>query len=118
MTRVRQTLKCSGFCQIGVLGLLTFAAPLGYGQTLESIWDKSDATNTATIDHADWQVVLDTYLITDDPSGVHLFDYRALQANTEDRQRLNRYLGIFRSWILASIREMFKWRTGSIFTMR
>ena len=93
MTRVRQTLKCSGFCQIGVLGLLTFAAPLGYGQTLESIWDKSDATNTATIDHADWQVVLDTYLITDDPSGVHLFDYRALQANTEDRQRLNRYLG-------------------------
>ena len=93
MTGVRQTLKCSGFCQIGVLGLLTFAAPLGYGQTLESIWDKSDATNTATIDHADWQAVLDTYLITDDPSGVHLFDYRALRANAVDRQRLNRYLG-------------------------
>ncbi|MYD18145.1 MAG: DUF547 domain-containing protein [Rhodothermaceae bacterium] len=32
-------------------------------------------------------------LITDNPSGVHLFDYRALKANTEDRQRLNRYLG-------------------------
>ncbi len=32
-------------------------------------------------------------LITDDPSGVHFFDYRALQANTEDRQRVNRYLG-------------------------
>ena len=82
-----------GLCHIGVLGLLTFAAPLGYGQTLESVWDKSDDTNTATIDHADWQAVLDTYLITDDPSGVHLFDYRALQANTADRQRLNRYLG-------------------------
>ncbi|MYI44664.1 MAG: DUF547 domain-containing protein [Rhodothermaceae bacterium] len=24
---------------------------------------------------------------------MHLFDYRALKANTEDRQRLNRYLG-------------------------
>ena len=83
----------SGICQIGVLGLLTFAAPLGHGQTLESVWDKSDATNTATIDHADWQAVLDTYLITDDPSGVHLFDYRALQANAVDSQRLNRYLG-------------------------
>lgn len=83
----------SGFCQIGVLGLLAFAVPLGYGQTPESVWDKSDATNTATIDHADWQAVLDTYLIADDPSGVHLFDYRALQANKADRQRLNRYLG-------------------------
>ena len=92
MVRVRQILMCSGFLQIGVLGLMTIAAPFGYGQTLESVWDKSDATNTSTIDHADWQAVLDTYLITDDPSGVHLFDYRALQANTEDRQRLNRYL--------------------------
>ena len=88
-----KTLMFSVFCQIGVLGLLTFVAPLGYGQTLESVWDKSDATNTATIDHGDWQAVLDTYLITDDPSGVHLFDYRALQANTADRQRLNGYLG-------------------------
>ena len=93
MTRVRQTLIFTALCHIGVLGLLTCAAPLGYGQTLESVWDKSDATSTATIDHADWQVVLDTYLITDDPSGVHLFDYRALKANTADRQRLKRYLG-------------------------
>ena len=83
----------SGLCHIGVLGLLTIAPSLAYGQTLESIWDKSDDTNTATIDHADWQAVLDTYLITDDPSGVHLFDYRTLKANTADRQRLNRYLG-------------------------
>lgn len=91
--RDRQTRICSGFRRIGVLSLLTLTASLGYGQTLESVWDKSDATNTATIDHADWQAVLDTYLITDDPSRVHLFDYRALQANTADRQQLNRYLG-------------------------
>ena len=32
-------------------------------------------------------------MIPDDPSGVHLFDYSALQANTADRQRPNRYLG-------------------------
>jgi hypothetical protein len=84
---------CSGFRRIGVFSLLALTVSLGYGQTPESVWDKSDATNTATIDHADWQAVLGTYLITSDPSGVHLFDYRALQANTADRQRLNRYLG-------------------------
>ena len=89
----RQNRICPGFRRIGVLSLLTLTVSLVYGQTPASVWDKSDATNTATIDHGDWQAVLGTYLITDDPSGVHLFDYGALQANTADRQRLNRYLG-------------------------
>ncbi len=77
---------------IGVLGLLILTAPLSYGQPTDSIWDKFDSANTATIDHSDWQVILDAYLVTDDPSGIHLFDYQALQTNTADRQRLNQYL--------------------------
>ena len=77
---------------IGALGLLILTAPLSYGQSTDSIWDKFDSANTATIDHSDWQVILDAYLVTDDPSGIHLFDYQTLQANTTDRQRLNRYL--------------------------
>jgi len=94
IARVNQVQMRSGFCRFGfgALSLLIATASFCYGQTTGGIWDKFDSTNTATIDHTDWQAVLDAYLITDDPSGVHLFDYRALQANTANRQRLNRYL--------------------------
>ena len=56
------------------------------------MWDASDESNTATIDHAPWQAVLDRYLRTDDPSGIHRFDYGALKANADDRQKLTAYL--------------------------
>ena len=94
IARVKQAQMRSGFCRFGVgaLSLLIVTASFCYGQATGGIWNKFDSTNTSMIDHADWQAVLDAYLITDDPSGVHLFDYRALQANTEDRQRLNKYL--------------------------
>ncbi len=94
LARVKQAQMRSGFCRFGVgaLSLLIVTVSFCYGQTTDGIWDKFDSTNTATIDHADWQAVLDAYLIADDPSGVHLFDYGALQANTADRRRLNRYL--------------------------
>ncbi|MCY3594511.1 MAG: DUF547 domain-containing protein [Bacteroidetes bacterium] len=76
----------------GVFGLLILIVPFSYGQATDSIWEKFDSSNTTTIDHSDWQAILDTYLVTDDPSGIHLFDYQALQENTADRQRLNQYL--------------------------
>ena len=56
------------------------------------MWDDSDESNTATIDHAPWQETLDRYLRTDDPSGIHRFDYGALKANADDRQKLGSYL--------------------------
>ena len=77
---------------IGFFGLLILIVFPSYGQSTDSIWEKFDSANTTTIDHSDWQAILDTYLVTDDPSGIHLFDYQALQANTADRQRLNQYL--------------------------
>ena len=68
-----------------VLGLFMLASTPSYGQPVESIWEQHDPASTATIDHSDWQAVLDAHLITDDPSGVHLFDYGALQTNSADR---------------------------------
>ena len=56
------------------------------------MWDASDESNEATIDHQPWQDILDRYLLTDDPSGVHLFAYGALKDNAEDRQKLGAYL--------------------------
>ncbi len=56
------------------------------------MWDASDESNTATIDHAPWQEILDGYLLADHPSGVHRFNYGALKDNTEDRQKLGAYL--------------------------
>ena len=55
-------------------------------------WAEHDDANFDTIDHADWQAILDGYLRTDDPSGIHLFDYGGLKANPADRERLQGYL--------------------------
>jgi len=55
------------------------------------MWNASDETNTATIDHGPWQELLDAHL-QEHPSGVNRFDYAGLKANTEHRQKLNSYL--------------------------
>ena len=54
-------------------------------------WDASDETNTATVDHTGWQVLLDGYL-AQHPSGVNRFDYAGLKAAPEDLAALNAYL--------------------------
>ena len=77
---------------LAAVGLAAVAQTPGFGQDAASIWDQSDPDNTASIDHGDWQAVLDAYLITDDPSGVNMFDYGALKASEADRQRLAGYL--------------------------
>lgn len=55
-------------------------------------WEEHDDRNADTIDHSVWQGILDGYLRTDDPSGIHLFDYAGLHANEADRERLLGYL--------------------------
>ena len=55
------------------------------------MWDASDETNTATINHGAWQELLDAHLQTH-PSGIHRFDYGALKANAEHRRKLSSYL--------------------------
>ena len=55
------------------------------------MWDASDETNTAIIDHGPWQEILDAHLKAH-PSGIHRFDYAALKASAEDRKKLSTYL--------------------------
>lgn len=55
-------------------------------------WAEYDDTNTAALDHSEWQAILDGYLRTDNPEGINLFDYGALEANAGDRNRLQTYL--------------------------
>ncbi|MCY4212312.1 MAG: DUF547 domain-containing protein [Gammaproteobacteria bacterium] len=74
-----------------LLGLASLPASAQDAELIP-MWDASDASNTATIDHAPWQEILDGYLVADDPSGVSRFDYGALKANAEDRQKLGGYL--------------------------
>ena len=47
---------------------------------------------TAGLAHGEWQAILDAYLRTDVPSGIHLFDYGGLKANRADRRRLQGYI--------------------------
>lgn len=52
-------------------------------------WQKSDETNTASIDHSKWQSLLDTYLKEHD-SGINRVNYKALHA--DGANDLNDYL--------------------------
>ena len=71
----------------------TASPPAGaQGAEWNSTWDASDEANPASIDHQAWQDILDRYLITDHPSGIHRFDYAALKANASDRERLDAYI--------------------------
>lgn len=55
-----------------------------------SFWDARDTNNTATIDHSDWQTILDLYLVSNHPSGINRFDYDAV--SDEDQTLLENYL--------------------------
>jgi len=52
-------------------------------------WQESNEANTATIDHSQWQTILDKYLKTHD-SDINRVDYKALQADGADQ--LNDYV--------------------------
>ena len=82
------------FSSLGIVitGLILTTISPGYGQSIESVWDQHDPLNTKTIDHSEWQEILDSYLVIDDLSGIHLFDYDALQINTDHRGLLDGYV--------------------------
>lgn len=83
---------------ISVLWGIALCLALGWGPAaaapkakLQPDWDRSDAANPATIDHSPWQGLLDAYLDTRHPSGVHRFAYAAVRG--ADRAVLRDYLG-------------------------
>lgn len=64
---------------------LTAAEPVAL-----SFWTASDESSSASIDHDDWQYILDAYLVAGDPAGINLFAYG--EVTTADRDRLSRYI--------------------------
>ncbi len=54
------------------------------------MWEQSDESNTAEIDHSAWQSFLDRYLDTQSGDGVYLVRYGAVSAT--DRQTLDTYI--------------------------
>ncbi|MCY3883472.1 MAG: DUF547 domain-containing protein [Gammaproteobacteria bacterium] len=73
---------------ISFLGTVTLAAPKS---ELIPYWDASDESNSASIDHSEWQQLLDKYL-REHPSGINRFDYGALKEEREDYELLIDYL--------------------------
>ena len=55
------------------------------------LWTASSEDNRSTIDHAELQLLLDTYLITDAADGINRFDYRSVTET--DRRGLQNYIG-------------------------
>ncbi len=97
MTRFTRARGVSGFHMVrplpwGLLGLLALAGVSCGTPSADASWSDHDPTNTGRLDHGEWQALLDAYLITDDPSGVHLFNYAKLKANAADGGRLASYI--------------------------
>jgi hypothetical protein len=53
-------------------------------------WEKHNAADTRTIDHAAWDAFLAKYLDTKHPSGINRMNYKAV--SPEDRKKLEQYL--------------------------
>lgn len=57
---------------------------------LWEFWTAHDEASTQQVDHAEWQALLDAYLVSDHPSGINRFAYG--QVTAADRARLQGYL--------------------------
>lgn len=58
---------------------------------LWAYWNVSNASGIASVDHSPWQALLDRYVVTEHPSGIHRFRYA--DVTPDDRQALRRYIG-------------------------
>ena len=67
----------------------------GHNYAADTTWLEHNDSNPAQIDHSGWQTVLDDYLVSDDPSGINLFDYQALDEDGTDE--LDDYLAQMQS---------------------
>ena len=82
--RIRTTVVSALFVAVAVGAA---AAPQA---ELWSLWEAHDPDSTKEVSHDAWGSFLDTYLVTDHPSGVHRVRYS--EVNGEDRTALQEYL--------------------------
>jgi len=88
----RRTIRC-GALTLSLLLLATASlSTAAKSAELIPMWNVSDESSTTTVDHQPWQDILNGYLQTNHPSGIYRFDYAALKANADDRQKLGSYL--------------------------
>lgn len=70
---------------IGYFSLFSSAAAAGLGNQAWSIWNSSDESNPASIDHSTFDRFLNTYVMTNHPSGINRFRYADVSANDSDK---------------------------------
>ena len=81
-----------------VASVLVVSALVGYKflvadrnkSALDNRWEDSAEDNKKIVEHAQWQTILDDYLVTDTDSGVNLFDYLGLI--DDGREPLDQYV--------------------------
>jgi hypothetical protein len=72
--------------------LLSFSTIVG----ARSYWDQSDESTKQVIDHSQWQLILDHYLIIGvDVTAVNYFNYKSVSAS--DKEKLSRYVAMLQT---------------------
>lgn len=73
-----------------LLGMFLMVMSFTLKADVTSYWNHSNEQSTTSVDHSQWQEMLNQYLVTDTPSKVHLFNYKAVTKT--DHQTLKKYL--------------------------
>lgn len=63
---------------------------------LISFWDDREPNSKISVDHSQWQLILDRYLDDLHPSGINRFNYAGV--TSEDQQSLNAYITLLQSY--------------------
>lgn len=75
---------------LGYLSVFSSTAAAGLDSQLWSIWNRSDESNSAIIDHSIFDRFLKTYVMTNHPSGINRFRYG--DVSRRDSKKLDAYI--------------------------
>ena len=79
-----------GLLFLGLLGLTSIGTAAPKSQLWEK-WSAHDSGSTSSIDHGEWNSLLEHYVVPGS-DGINRFSYQQLLDSSEDRQRLTDYL--------------------------
>ena len=79
----------------GIILLFFYPMSAMAANDLLKYWRVFEENSEKTINHEDWQYILDKYLIDETPSKINLFNYQAVSLS--DQQKLADYLKFMRS---------------------
>lgn len=74
------------------------AVPEAYGAPAAELWPRwqtHDPNSAVIVDHADWGLLLERYVVANHPSGINRFRYSSVSAG--DRQALKNYLRLMQA---------------------